>query len=175
MKIFLTGATGYIGKRLLIQLLSAGHDVICSVRDKRRFDTSLYASHKNQLTIIEQDFTDEKTLATLDKDIDIAYYLIHSMSANEDFSKSEKISAQNFSNIISKTRCRQVIYLTGIVNSEALSKHLQSRKDVEEHLRSPNYKLTVLRAGIIIGSGSASFEIIRDLVEKLPVMWHPNG
>lgn len=173
MKIFLTGATGYIGKRLLIQLLSAGHDVICSVRDKRRFDTSLYVSHKNQLTIIEQDFTDEKTLATLDKDIDIAYYLIHSMSANEDFSKSEKISAQNFSNIISETRCRQVIYLTGIVNSEALSKHLQSRKDVEEHLRSPNYKLTVLRAGIIIGSGSASFEIIRDLVEKLPVMVAP--
>ena len=173
MKIFLTGATGYIGKRLLIQLLSAGHDVICSVRDKRRFDTCLYASHKNQLTIIEQDFTDEKTLATLDKDIDIAYYLIHSMSANEDFSKSEKISAQNFSNIVSETRCRQVIYLTGIVNSEALSKHLQSRKDVEEHLRSPNYKLTVLRAGIIIGSGSASFEIIRDLVEKLPVMVAP--
>lgn len=173
MKIFLTGATGYIGKRLLIQLLSAGHDVICSVRDKRRFDTSLYASHKNQLTIIEQDFTDEKTLATLDKDIDIAYYLIHSMSANEDFSKSEKISAQNFSNIVSETQCRQVIYLTGIVNSEALSKHLQSRKDVEEHLRSPNYKLTVLRAGIIIGSGSASFEIIRDLVEKLPVMVAP--
>jgi hypothetical protein len=95
------------------------------------------------------------------------------MSANDDFSKSEKISAQNFSKIISETRCRQVIYLTGIVNSELLSKHLQSRKDVEEDLISPNYNLTVLRAGIIIGSGSASFEIIRDLVEKLPVMVAP--
>lgn len=173
MKIFLTGATGYIGKRLLIQLLSRGHHVICSVRDRRRFDTTLYASHLHNLTIIEQDFTDESTLKVIHKDIDIAYYLIHSMSANDDFSKSEKISAQNFSKIISETRCRQVIYLTGIVNSEVLSKHLQSRKDVEEDLISPNYNLTVLRAGIIIGSGSASFEIIRDLVEKLPVMVAP--
>lgn len=173
MKIFLTGATGYIGKRLLIQLLSTGHHVICSVRDRRRFDTTLYASHQHNLTIVEQDFTDESTLNVIDKDIDIAYYLIHSMSANDDFSKSEKISAQNFSKIISQTRCRQVIYLTGIVNSVELSKHLQSRKDVEKALISPNYNLTVLRAGIIIGSGSASFEIIRDLVEKLPIMVAP--
>lgn len=173
MKIFLTGATGYIGKRLLIQLLSTGHHVICSVRDRRRFDTTLYASHQHNLTIVEQDFTDESTLNVIDKDIDIAYYLVHSMSANDDFSKSEKISAQNFSKIISQTLCRQVIYLTGIVNSVALSKHLQSRKDVEKSLISPNYNLTVLRAGIIIGSGSASFEIIRDLVEKLPIMVAP--
>ncbi|MGE6394363.1 SDR family oxidoreductase [Chryseobacterium scophthalmum] len=173
MKIFLTGATGYIGKRLLIQLLSTGHHVICSVRDRRRFDTTLYASHQHNLTIVEQDFTDESTLNVIDKDIDIAYYLIHSMSANDDFSKAEKISAQNFSKIISQTRCRQVIYLTGIVNSVELSKHLQSRKDVEKALISPNYNLTVLRAGIIIGSGSASFEIIRDLVEKLPIMVAP--
>ncbi|MBW7674299.1 SDR family oxidoreductase [Chryseobacterium chendengshani] len=173
MKIFLTGATGYIGKRLLIQLLSGGHEVICSVRDSRRFDTSLYTNHKHNLTIIEQDFTDEKTLKPIDQDIDVAYYLIHSMSANNNFSESEKISSKNFSKLISGTRCRQVIYLTGIVNSEVLSKHLQSRKDVEEQLKSPNYKLTVLRAGIIIGSGSASFEIIRDLVEKLPVMVAP--
>lgn len=173
MKIFLTGATGYIGKRLLIQLLSQGHDVVCSVRDSRRFDASLYKSHENNLTVIEQDFNDENTLQSVDRDIDIAYYLIHSMSANNDFSEAEKVSAGNFSRIIGETQCRQVIYLTGIVNSEVLSKHLQSRKDVEEHLRSPNYQLTVLRAGIIIGSGSASFEIIRDLVEKLPVMVAP--
>ncbi len=173
MKIFLTGATGYIGKRLLIQLLSDGHEVICSVRDKKRFDTSMYQNYLNKLSIIEHDYNDPETLVPVEKDIDVAYYLIHSMSSNADFSKAEKISAGNFSRTIEQTSCRQVIYLTGIVNEDKLSKHLQSRKDVEEELKSPAYSLTVLRAGIIIGSGSASFEIIRDLVEKLPVMVAP--
>lgn len=173
MKIFLTGATGYIGKRLLIHLLSQGHTVICSVRDKKRFNTTLYQNYLDQLSIVEHDYNDPATLTPVDQDIDAAYYLIHSMSSNADFSKAEKISARNFSETIEKTFCRQVIYLTGIVNEDKLSKHLQSRKDVEEELRSEKYNLTVLRAGIIIGSGSASFEIIRDLVEKLPVMIAP--
>jgi len=173
MKIFLTGATGYIGKRLLIQLLSQGHSVICSVRDKKRFNTGLYQNFLDKLSIVEHDYNDPATLTPVDQDIDAAYYLIHSMSSNADFSKTEKISARNFSETIEKTSCRQVIYLTGIVNEDKLSKHLQSRKDVEEELKSEKYNLTVLRAGIIIGSGSASFEIIRDLVEKLPVMIAP--
>lgn len=173
MKIFLTGATGYIGKRLLIQLLTNGHSVICSVRDSKRFDISLYEKFQNQLTVVEYDFSDESTFNQIDQDIGVAYYLIHSMSSNADFSKAEKKSAKNFSDLIGKTNCRQVIYLTGIVNEKDLSKHLQSRKDVEDELKSDSYNLTVLRAGIIIGSGSASFEIIRDLVEKLPLMIAP--
>ncbi|KFE97534.1 epimerase [Chryseobacterium formosense] len=173
MKIFLTGATGYIGKRLLIQLLTNGHSVICSVRDAKRFDISLYEKFQNQLTVVEYDFSDEGIFKPIDYDIEVAYYLIHSMSSNADFSKAEKKSARNFSELIGKTNCRQVIYLTGIVNEKDLSKHLQSRKDVEDELKSESYNLTVLRAGIIIGSGSASFEIIRDLVEKLPVMIAP--
>lgn len=173
MKIFLTGATGYIGKRLLIQLLTNGHSVICSVRDAKRFDVSLYEKFQNQLTVVEYDFSDEGIFKPIDYDIEVAYYLIHSMSSNADFSKAEKKSARNFSELIGKTNCRQVIYLTGIVNEKNLSKHLQSRKDVEDELKSESYNLTVLRAGIIIGSGSASFEIIRDLVEKLPVMIAP--
>nr|WP_314499428.1 SDR family oxidoreductase [uncultured Chryseobacterium sp.] len=173
MKILLTGATGYIGKRLLIQLLSSGHEVLCSVRDQKRFDRSLYQNYEKQLSIVEHDYNDTSTLSPLDPDVDIAFYLIHSMSANADFSKAEKISAKNFADTVEKTNCKQVIYLTGIVNDEQLSKHLQSRKDVEDELRSDSYALTVLRAGIIIGSGSASFEIIRDLVEKLPVMVAP--
>lgn len=173
MKIFLTGATGYIGKRLLIQLLTNGHSIICSVRDSKRFDISLYEKFQNQLTVVEYDFNDESTFKPIDEDIEVAYYLIHSMSSNADFSKAEKKSAKNFSELIGKTNCKQVIYLTGIVNEKDLSKHLQSRKDVEDELKSDSYNLTVLRAGIIIGSGSASFEIIRDLVEKLPVMIAP--
>ena len=90
-----------------------------------------------------------------------------------DFEKMEETSAINFKNCIQQTKARQVIYLSGIVNEEILSKHLTSRKNVEKILGSGSYSLTTLRAGIIIGSGSASFEIIRDLVEKLPVMIAP--
>ena len=107
-------------------------------------------------------------------DIDAAYYLIHSMSTpTGDFEKMEETSAINFRDCIQKTKARQVIFLSGIVNEEKLSKHLASRRNVERILGSGSYSLTTLRAGIIIGSGSASFEIIRDLVEKLPVMIAP--
>ena len=95
------------------------------------------------------------------------------MSNSNDYEELEKKSAINFKNRINKTNAKQVIYLTGMVNENTLSKHLKSRKRVEDILGEGNYNLTALRAGIIIGSGSASFEIIRDLVEKLPVMIAP--
>ncbi|MFH5832098.1 SDR family oxidoreductase [Halalkalibaculum sp. DA384] len=172
MKILLTGATGYIGKRLLPVLLDKGHVVVCCVRDKQRFDTSKYS--QDQLEVVELDFLKPDTLNAIPKDIDAAYYLIHSMSAaGDDFEELEKKSAQNFRDRLRQTDVQQVIYLGGIVNSKELSKHLRSRKQVEDILASPSYALTTLRAGIIVGSGSASFEIIRDLVEKLPVMIAP--
>ncbi|MBU8881892.1 SDR family oxidoreductase [Kaistella sp. DKR-2] len=174
MKILLTGVTGYIGKRLLIQLLEEGHHIVCSVRDKNRFGLKLFKDRLDQIEVIENDFLDEKTLDNIPKDIGYAYYLIHSMSSGEgDFEEKEKISADNFRKALEKTEAEQVIFLTGIINEEKLSKHLQSRKNVEEALQSERYSLTSLRAGIIVGSGSASFEIIRDLVEKLPVMITP--
>lgn len=174
MKIFLTGATGYIGKRLLIQLLDQGHEIVCSVRDAQGFDKGLHAEQQHQISVVENDFLEPETLENIPPDVDAAYYLIHSMtSASGDFSEKEKTAALNFKSALEKTQCRQVIYLTGIVNEEKLSKHLQSRKQVEESLQSNQYALTSLRAGIIVGSGSASFEIIRDLVEKLPVMIAP--
>lgn len=172
MKILLTGTTGYIGQRLIPTLLEAGHELICCVRDKNRFDARKYNS--DQIKVIEVDFLDEKSLSAIPDDIDAAYYLIHSMSvANEDFVELEKISATNFKERIQQTRARQVIYLSGIVNDKNLSKHLTSRKLVEDILATGSYPLTTLRAGIILGSGSASFEIIRDLVEKLPLMVAP--
>lgn len=172
MKILLTGATGYIAQRLLPVLLAGGHDVICCVRDLARFNTDKYRSAK--LTVIKVDFLQPDTLENIPHDIDAAYYLIHSMATSKgDFQQLEQVSAVNFKNRIEKTGARQVIYLSGIVNEEVLSKHLSSRKNVENILRSERYSLTTLRAGIIIGSGSASFEIIRDLVEKLPVMIAP--
>ncbi|MBN7812200.1 SDR family oxidoreductase [Algoriphagus sp. H41] len=171
MKLLLTGATGYIGKRLLPVLVDAGHKVVCCVRDRRRF--SLPSSIRHQVSVIEIDLLDEASLAAIPKDIDAAYYLVHSMSASDDYQELEKRSAINFRNALATTRVQQVIYLSGIVNESNLSKHLSSRKAVENELSEGSFSLTTLRAGIIIGSGSASFEIIRDLVEKLPLMITP--
>lgn len=171
MKILLTGATGYIAQRLLPILVDRGHEIVCSVRDKNRL--SLPASSTN-LNVIEVDFLKEETLKNIPADIDVAYYLIHSMSSTTgDFSKLETRSAENFKQAIEKTNVKQVIYLSGIVNEKQLSKHLRSRYNVENILSDGAVPLTTLRAGIIVGSGSASFEIIRDLVEKLPVMIAP--
>jgi uncharacterized protein YbjT (DUF2867 family) len=172
VKILLTGSTGYIAQRLLPVLLGKGHEVICCVRDRARFDSIKYRSQS--LSVLEVDFLKPETLQNIPSDIDAAYYLVHSMSTSTgDFEKMEEISAINFRNCIQQTKTRQVIYLSGIVNEEILSKHLTSRRNVERILGSGSYSLTTLRAGIIIGSGSASFEIIRDLVEKLPVMIAP--
>jgi uncharacterized protein YbjT (DUF2867 family) len=172
MRILLTGATGYIGKRLLPVLLDQGHHVICCVRDRRRFPAEDYPA--GQVSVIEIDFTDSQSLAAIPQDIDGAYYLIHSMSSSiRNFEQAEVLSATNFRDCMNRTRVIHVIYLSGIANDQDLSPHLASRKKVEEVLSGGTYHFTTLRAGIIIGSGSASFEIIRDMVEKLPVMIAP--
>jgi uncharacterized protein YbjT (DUF2867 family) len=175
MKILLTGSTGYIGRRLLPVLVEAGHQVICVVRDKRRFDWDDFTTEflKN-VEVIELDLNQVNSDSSIPKDIDAAYYLVHSMSSsNADFSDLESASARNFVTLVDQTQVRQIVYLSGIVNDDNLSNHLLSRKNVEEILSSARAPLTVLRAAIIIGSGSASFEIIRDLVEKLPIMIAP--
>jgi uncharacterized protein YbjT (DUF2867 family) len=172
MKILLTGATGYIGKRLLPILVTQGHEVVCCVRDKNRFYCPI--EFRKNISVIEVDFLKTETLTVIPTDIDAAYYLIHSMSGSDDnYDKLERLSAENFVYSIDKTQAKQVIYLSGIVNDKSLSKHLSSRKKVEDVLNMGNFALTTLRAGIIVGSGSASFEIIRDLVNKLPVMITP--
>ncbi len=171
MKILLTGATGYIGKRLLPVLIQNGHHVVCCVRDRKRFHPP--KSFMSAITVIEIDLLDSLSLNKIPLDIDIAYYLVHSMSSSDNYHELEKQSAVNFNTAISQIEVTQVIYLGGIVNEISLSKHLLSRKTVEQELASDSYALTCLRAGIIIGSGSASFEIMRDLVEKLPIMITP--
>jgi len=172
MKILLTGATGYIAKLLLPVLLENGHHVVCCVRDKNRFDIKKYNSEK--LSIIEVNFLDKQSLQNIPEDIDVAFYLIHSMSSQSvDFDEMEALCANNFKERIQLINTKQVIYLSGIVNDADLSKHLTSRKNVESILAESSFALTTLKAGIIVGSGSASFEIIRDLVEKLPLMITP--
>ncbi|MEP7377916.1 MAG: NAD(P)H-binding protein, partial [Chitinophagaceae bacterium] len=130
MKILLTGVTGYIAQRLLPVLLQNGHQVICCVRDKNRFNKKDY--REENIKVIEADFLDKNTLHEIPNDIDVAYYLIHSMATQKgNFEDMEIKCAQNFRDCIEQTSAKQVIYLSGIVNEKELSKHLASRKNVE--------------------------------------------
>ncbi len=172
MKVLLTGSTGYIGKRLLTNLSSGGHDVTCFVRSLERMIVPEQSNAKVSGHEIDLLKPIPEHLHAID--IDVAFYLVHSMSSSiGEFMEEEAVSARNFANFISKTNCQQIIYLSGISNSEKLSRHLQSRKNVEDLLKASGKHLTVLRAGIIVGSGSASFEIIRDLMEILPIVVAP--
>ena len=173
MKILVTGANGYIGMRLIPSLFKqSGHEVYCAVRDPERL--SVNEALRKQLHLITLDFLHLTEENPLPEKIDVAYYLIHSMSSDiGDFSRMEAQCAHNFVSLVEQTQAKQIIYLSGIVNEKALSKHLASRKNVEDILMQSTTPTTVLRAGIIVGSGSASFEIIRDLCEKLPIMITP--
>ena len=172
MKVLLTGSTGYIGKRLLQVLSEKGDEVNCFVRNLSRL--IFPENSTSEFRKFEVDFLKPIPAYLQNLDIDVTFYLVHSMSSSiDDFMEEEALSAKNFADYISRTNCKQIIFLSGISNSSKLSKHLKSRRNVEEILRLSGKPLTVLRAGIIVGSGSASFEIIRDLMEKLPVMLTP--
>ncbi len=172
MKILLTGANGYIGSLLLPLLLEEGHEVYALVRSEKRLQ--IPETFQKQVHIIQADLLDAQSLEKIPDDIDVAYYLIHSMStSSEKFTSLEAKSALNFQQRLSKTLAKQIIYLSGIVNDDNLSHHLASRKKVETILREGKVPVTTLMAGIIIGAGSSSFEIMRDLVEKLPIMVAP--
>jgi uncharacterized protein YbjT (DUF2867 family) len=165
MRILLTGANGYVGRRLLPELLSQGHEVICCVRDSIRLGLDPHTV--SLVTIWEVDFLEEVNFENCPKSVDIAYFLIHSMSSSTDtFDAMEVKTAQNFNLYSAHMNINQVIYLSGIVNDPKLSKHMQSRNNVEKILFQGKPNLTVLKAGIIVGSGSSSFEIIRDLCEN---------
>lgn len=171
MRILLTGATGYIGQRLLPALIREGHTVICCTRDKARL--RIPESLRSKVEVFEVDFTETVDSGRVPGALDVAYYLMHSMSSSEDYQELELQVARNFSSCMDEAGVNQVVYLSGMVNENELSTHLASRKAVEEELSRASFSLTALRAAIIIGSGSASFEIIRDLVEKLPFMIAP--
>jgi len=170
-KILVTGATGFIGKRLISVLLKAGHEVYALVRVK---GTQVFPDDTPHLTYIWGDLSESDTLQTLPQDIEVAYYLMHSMSeVMGDFVELEKKVAQNFVISLSKTKIKQIVYLGGIIPQQKLSRHLQSRLAVENILKESGIPTTILRSSIIMGEGGASFEIIRDLVEKLPFMIAP--
>ncbi len=171
-KVLITGSTGFIGKRLIYQLLEAGHEVYALVRIK---GVEINIVGNPLFHIIHGDINDPANIDPFPKEIDVAYYLVHSMGGIvQNLVETEKRIAENFVSLIEKTACKQVIYLGGIIEDEKeLSPHLRSRLAVEQTLKKSRIPLTVVRSSIIIGAGSASFEIIRDLVEKLPLMIAP--
>ena len=177
MRVLLTGANGYIGLRLLPSLLELGHQVVVMVRDLERFPCEDFVRWEEQVEYLTGDMLCPESLPELGQ-IEAAYYFLHSMGAGTGFEEREAACARNFVSWVEGSGCQQVIYLGGLSGlsgegDEPLSKHMSSRQYVAEVLQGGSYNLTVLRASIIVGSGSASFEIIRDLVEKLPVMVTP--
>ncbi len=173
MHVLVTGANGYIGLRLIQALLQAGHEITAVIRDRRRFPEANFGEN-GRLHVVEADFLDAATLRNLPRQIDAAYYLIHSMGSGGDFARKEEQCAGNFSDAAKALGWKRIIYLGGLAADEGpLSEHLSSRRRVEEILRAGGVPVTALRASIIVGSGSASFEIIRDLAEKLPVLITP--
>ncbi len=174
--ILVTGANGYIGTRLLMSLYDRGHRVLAVVRNKNRLRKDLVESMGSQLVIIEADFSSFH-LPDISEKVDAAYYLLHSMSSEGDFVDTESQCAFHFVSWIKSTCCEQIVYLGALmpegVDKDDLSSHLESREKVQNILQASKIPLTTLRASIIVGSGSASFEMIRDLVEKLPVMITP--
>jgi uncharacterized protein YbjT (DUF2867 family) len=170
MKILVTGATGYIGGRLIPLLLEQGHQVRVLVRDGRRISGR---SWEEQVEIHEGDLLDPETLDGLGKDVDAAYYLVHSMTRRKDFESCDLKAVRHFIDACSGVG--HVIYLGGLMPASGggqASSHLSSRASVGQELRE-HLPTTEFRAGPIIGSGSASFEMLRYLTDRLPVMVAP--
>lgn len=174
MRILLTGANGYIGMRLLPVLVEAGHEVTCVVRDLNRFQPA--EDLLGQVEVIEFNFLQPENALTHfnKKQFDVAYYLIHSLGDTSTTLKEYELrSVGCFILVASLCQVKQIIYLGGISNVSKLSAHLLARKVVKDVIQNSGIPYTIFEAGIIVGSGSVSFEIIRDLTEKLPVMIVP--
>lgn len=172
--VFVSGASGYIGGRLVPRLLAAGYPVRCLARNPRKLDARAWASHP-QVEIVAGDVGDEAGLTQLLRGCGAAYYLVHSMiAAGTRYAEQDRRLATHFANAAAAAGVERIIYLGGLGETgQDLSKHLASRREVETALASTDVPVTVLRAAMIIGSGSASFEILRYLVERLPVMVTP--
>ena len=172
-RVILTGATGYVGGRLAPRLLDAGYHVRCLARSPMKLRARRWADHPN-LSIAQSDLSDERSLAELLAGYDVAYYLVHSMRSSNSYSDVDNQLATNFARAAKQAGVKRIVYLGGLGETgDNLSEHLRSRCDVGEVLSNHGVPVTILRAAMIIGSGSASFEILRYLVERLPIMITP--
>jgi uncharacterized protein YbjT (DUF2867 family) len=169
--VLVTGATGYIGGRLVPRLLEAGHTVRCMVRDRTRIERR---SWESRVQVAVGDVLEPATLPAALEGVQVAYYLIHSMGAGSSFHERDLTAARNFARAAGAAGVRRIIYLGGLADASAeLSEHLRSRQQTGDVLREGGVPVTEFRAGVIVGSGSVSFEMIRYLSERLPVMICP--
>ena len=172
--VFVTGATGYIGGRLAPRLVERGYRVRCLARNAGKLRARPWAGHKH-VEIVEGDAANEERLSIAMRGCLAAYYLVHSMdTAGPEYRRRDLLLAETFGRAAMKAGVPRIIYLGGLGETgEGLSEHLSSRREVEIALGRGGVPVTVLRAAMIIGSGSASFEILRYLVERLPIMITP--
>jgi len=168
MHVLVTGATGFVGGHLVPALVGAGHEVRTLVRDRGRYDPPA------GVEVVEADLLDPDSLDDAFEGIEAAYYLVHSMRAGADFEERDREAASNFAAAASAAGVERVVYLGGLgEDTDDLSPHLRSRREVERILADGDYDLTTLRAAVIVGADSASFRMVRQLVKRLPVMVTP--
>ena len=171
MRILITGATGYVGGRLVPRLLAAGHVVRCMVRDPARLQGRPWI---NQVDVVAGDVSDAATLAPALADVDAAYYLVHSMGGGHDFQARDAQAARAFGDAARAAGVQRLLYLGALGDPDSnLSEHLRSRQQTGEALREAGVPVTEFRAAVIVGAGSLSFEMIRYLTERVPIMVCP--
>ena len=169
--VLVTGATGYIGGRLVGELLSSGYRVRCMVRDPQRLQGRSWAQ---QVEIVSGDVLSPETLPPALSGVTLAYYLIHSMMGGADFHEKDRLAARNFALAARDASVQRLVYLGGLGDPQSeLSEHLRSRQETGDALREAGIPVTEFRAAVIVGSGSLSFEMIRYLTERLPAMICP--
>ncbi len=168
--ILLTGATGYVGGRLLQELEPRGHSIRCLARRPDVLQSKVGPSTQ----VVKGDVLDRASLDAALHGVDVAYYLVHSMGSPGSFEENDRIAARNFGEAAKQAGVKRIIYLGGLgQDDESISPHLRSRQEVGHILRQSGVPVLEFRASIVLGSGSLSFEMIRSLVEKLPIMITP--
>jgi uncharacterized protein YbjT (DUF2867 family) len=170
-RVLVTGASGYVGGRLVPELLAAGWTVRAMARTATRLRDAPWAA---DVEVGVADVTDRDALAVAFRDVDVAYYLVHSIGAASGFEDEDRRAATTFAEVAAAAGVRRLVYLGGLIpQGEELSPHLRSRDEVGRILLDSGVPTVVLRAAVVIGSGSASFEMLRHLTERLPVMVVP--
>lgn len=168
MRVLVTGATGFVGSALVPELVSAGHEVVAMTRDATTYEPPAGVS------VVEGDLLEADTLASVFDGVDVVYYLVHSLQAGAAFAERDRKAARNFTRAANTAGVDRVIYLGGLGETGGeLSEHLRSRREVESVLADGDFALTTLRAAIIIGEGSASFRMVKQLAGRLPIMVTP--
>ena len=179
LRILVTGATGFIGSRIVKRLLANGHYKVRCMTRNPEIIYDLFNLSGNIVEVVKADASNYLELVEALKEVDVAFYLIHSMEGStkkwQEFSKRDRIAAENFAKAASQTNTKRIIYLSGLIDMKHkdLSEHMQSRKEVGDILRTSKAEVTIFRAAVILGQGGGSFQMLQYLVERLPVMVCP--